>query len=202
MSIGNLNEKRKRFCEEYMIDMNGKQAAIRAGYNPKTAESQASRMLRDVKVQEYINSLRERLKKKLEITQERVLQELARISFSDIRKYYNEDGSLKSITELDDDSAAALAGVEADELYEGFGEERRQIGFTKKIKRFDKISAIANINKMMGWNAPEKVEHSGDSFLDLLMQTSATTTSEDQPRKKKKPKPKAKKPAIKPRRKR
>lgn len=192
MSKEQLTEKQKRFCEEWMLDMNSTQAATRAGYSAKTANEQGARLLAKASVQAYIKELREKLKKKLEITQERVLQELARISFSDIRKYYNDDGSLKTIKDLDDDSAAALSGVEADELFEGFGDDRRQVGYTKKIKRFDKIAAIANINKMMGWNAPEKVEHTGDSFLDFLKQTSTPNNSENQPRKKKSPKPKTK----------
>lgn len=197
--MSELNEKQKRFCEEWMIDMNSTQAATRAGYSAKTANEQGARLLAKVSVQTYIRELREKLSKKMEITQERVLQELGRIAFSDIRRYYNEDGSLKKITELDDDAAAALSGVEVDELFSGFGEEREHVGYTKKIKRFDKIAAAGHINKMMGWNAPEKIEHSGDSFLDLLMQTSAT--SENQSRQKKSPKPKAKKPAVKSRRK-
>lgn len=49
-----LTPKQKRFCEEYLIDLNATQAAIRAGYSPKTAEQTASRLLRNVKVQEYI----------------------------------------------------------------------------------------------------------------------------------------------------
>lgn len=49
-----LTDKQKRFCEEYLIDLNATQAAIRAGYSPKTAEQTASRLLRNVKVQEYI----------------------------------------------------------------------------------------------------------------------------------------------------
>ena len=49
-----LTPKQKRFCEEYLIDLNATQAAIRAGYSLKTAEQTASRLLRNVKVQEYI----------------------------------------------------------------------------------------------------------------------------------------------------
>ena len=49
-----LTDKQKRFCEEYLIDLNATQAAIRAGYSPKTAEQTASRLLRNVNVQEYI----------------------------------------------------------------------------------------------------------------------------------------------------
>jgi phage terminase small subunit len=197
-----LTEKQKRFCEEWMIDMNSTQAATRAGYSARTANEQGARLLANVSVQGYINELRKKLSKKLEITQERVLKEYARIGFSDIRGYYNEDGSLKKITDLDDDAAAAIAGVEVDELWEPDGDGgRKQVGETKKVKRWDKRAALDSICKVLGYNAPEKIEHSGDSFLDLLMQTSASNTSENKPRQKKKPKPKAKKPARKPGRK-
>ena len=55
-----LNEKQKCFCEEYLIDLNATQAAIRAGYNPKTADQQASRLLTNVKVKEYLSDLMKR----------------------------------------------------------------------------------------------------------------------------------------------
>jgi phage terminase small subunit len=196
MSKEQLTEKQKRFCDEYMIDMNGKQAAIRAGYTPKTAESQASRLLRNAKVQEYLTELRSKVSAKLELTKEMILEELRHIALSDIRGFYREDGSLKLINELTSEQAAALAGVETDEIWGmevgGEGIQKKKLGETKKIKRWDKINAIAQINKMMGWNAPEKIEHTGDSFLDFLKQTSTPNQSENEPRKEKKPKPKAK----------
>lgn len=54
-----LTAKQKRFCEEYVIDFNGKQAAIRTGYSPKTANEQASRLLTNVNVKKYISELLE-----------------------------------------------------------------------------------------------------------------------------------------------
>lgn len=201
MSNVQLEARVKLFCDRYLIHFNGTKAAEEAGYSKKTAPQQASRLLKNVKVQAYLSARKEKMAEKLEITQERILQELGRIALSDIRRYYNADGSLKSVSELDDDAAAALSGIEADELWEGFGEHRKQVGITKKIKRFDKIAAVTQISKMMGWNAPDKIEHSGDSFLDLLMKTSFTDTSENKPRQQKKPKPKGPQPTTKPRRK-
>lgn len=52
--MARLTAKQKRFCDEYLIDLNATQAAIRAGYSPKTAAASAARLLRNVKVQEYI----------------------------------------------------------------------------------------------------------------------------------------------------
>lgn len=82
-----LTPKQKRFCEEYLIDLNATQAAIRAGYSPKTAEQTASRLLRNVKVQEYIAKRQKELSRSTEITQERVIKELSLIAFSNAADY-------------------------------------------------------------------------------------------------------------------
>lgn len=82
-----LTAKQKRFCDEYLIDLNATQAAIRAGYSPKTAEQTASRLLRNVKVQEYIAKRQKELSRSTEITQERVIKELALIAFSNATDY-------------------------------------------------------------------------------------------------------------------
>jgi phage terminase small subunit len=67
-----INDKQERFCKEYIIDFNAKQAAIRAGYSEKTAENQASRLLSFVKIKKYIDNLKKPIEKKLEITRERI----------------------------------------------------------------------------------------------------------------------------------
>jgi phage terminase small subunit len=84
MPIGlqNFNDKQIRFCREYIIDHNGKQAAIRAGYSKKTAESIASRLLRNVKVKLYIKTIEQQVTEKLNIKAEDVIKELACIGFS------------------------------------------------------------------------------------------------------------------------
>ena len=71
-----LNEKQERFCKEYVIDLNGKQAAIRAGYSEKTAEVQASQLLTILKVQERIKELQSGIGERLEITADMVVKEL------------------------------------------------------------------------------------------------------------------------------
>ena len=76
-----LNDQQRRFVAEYIIDLNGKQAAIRAGYSDKTAEVQASRLLSHVNVREAIDKAQIRREKRTNITADRVLQELADIGF-------------------------------------------------------------------------------------------------------------------------
>jgi len=72
-----LNEKQRLFCDEYLKDRNGKQAAIRAGYSPKTAESQASRLLSNAKVSVYLAEQTAKRSEKLQIDAEWVLREAA-----------------------------------------------------------------------------------------------------------------------------
>ncbi len=74
-----LNDKQKRFADEYLLDLNATQAAIRAGYSKKTAQEQGSRLLSNVMVSEYIEKQKERRQKKTEITQEWVLINLKKV---------------------------------------------------------------------------------------------------------------------------
>lgn len=82
-----LNDKVIRFCEEFIIDLNGKQAAIRAGYSSKTAHVQASRLLSYAKVQEKIAELQQLRSKRTEITADMVLKELAYVGFAKITDF-------------------------------------------------------------------------------------------------------------------
>jgi phage terminase small subunit len=81
-----LSAKVKLFCNEYLIDMNGKQAAIRSGYSEKTAEVQASRLLSNVKVQDYIAIRMKKREERTEITQDMVLARWWKIATADPRK--------------------------------------------------------------------------------------------------------------------
>lgn len=72
---------RERFVDEYLVDLNATQAAIRAGYSPKTAYSMGQRLLKDVEVQAAIQEARARREKRTEITQDRVVQEIADNAF-------------------------------------------------------------------------------------------------------------------------
>ena len=76
MKNGRLTAKQERFCQEYVVDCNGTQAAIRAGYSEPTAQEQSSRLLSNVMVQQRVAELQKRVANKLEITAEKVLQEL------------------------------------------------------------------------------------------------------------------------------
>lgn len=82
-----LNEKQARFVEEYLIDLNATQAAIRSGYSAKTADSQGNRLLTNARIARAVASRQDERAKDVGITQARVLRELALLAFSDVGNY-------------------------------------------------------------------------------------------------------------------
>lgn len=82
-----LNAQQKRFCQEYIIDLNATQAAIRAEYSKKTAYSQGQRLLNHVEVQKELQRLMKKREKRTEVTADSVVKELAKIAFADITDF-------------------------------------------------------------------------------------------------------------------
>ncbi|MBS5854000.1 MAG: terminase small subunit [Clostridium sp.] len=148
-----MTEAQKRFCDEYLIDLNATRAykvAYKRCKKDETANVNGSKLLRNTKVKEYILQKQAEIQKRTEITQDRVLKELAKIAFGDIRKLYTDNGALRNIVDLEDDIAGAISGVETFEEYEGRGAEREYIGDTKKVKMLDKTKALELLGKHLG----------------------------------------------------
>jgi phage terminase small subunit len=162
-NVNKLTPKQERFCQEYCIDFNGAAAAIRAGYSEKTAKEIAAENLTKPNIQARIAELQQKTAEKFEVTKEMLARELLAIARSDVRKYFNDDYQLKQIKDLDDEAAAAISEIEVSEINAG----EVSIGLTKKIKRSDKVRAIAELNKMFGFLAPEKreIENTGEIFI-------------------------------------
>lgn len=145
-----MTEQRQRFADKYFETLNGKDSAIYAGYSEATAKQQAWELLQEDEVQAYLQVLRAELYKRTGISHEKVLKEVARLSFSDIREYYNEDGTLKPIHELSDDAAAALASIKCDEIFEMVNGKKVFTGYQKEIKPYDKLAALEKLAKHLG----------------------------------------------------
>ena len=141
-----LNEKQARFAGEYLKDLNATQAAIRAGYSEKTAGSQAFELLKKPEIQAAIEAGMQERSERTAITQDRVLQELARLAFFDPRKMFHGDGSPKAIHELDDDTAAVIVGLDVVNI----GNAEVGEGKVLKYKIADKGSALANAMRHLG----------------------------------------------------
>lgn len=156
-----LTGKQEAFCQRYLIDFNATQAAISAGYSEDSASAIGWENLRKPEIQARIQELRKQMGANFNITRERIAQELARIAFGDTRKLFKEDGSLKAPHEWDDDTAAVIASIETEELFEGRGDDKQMVGYTKKIKQWEKTKALAQLAQLMGYNAPTKQELTG-----------------------------------------
>ena len=74
-----LNEKQKQFCEEYIIDLNGTQAAIRAGYSKKTANKQAAQLLAKLSIQEYICELKNKRSERVKYSQDELMRDILEV---------------------------------------------------------------------------------------------------------------------------
>ena len=145
-----LTAKQEAFCQEYLIDLNATQAAARAGYSPKTAHVIGQENLRKPAISARIGEAMAERERRVHITQDRVLQELARLAFSALRRAFKDDGSLKLPQEWDDDTAAAMAGVDTITSSMG-GEEEAAVSLTtKKVKVFDKGAALTLAMRHLG----------------------------------------------------
>lgn len=142
-----LSPKQKLFVSEYLVDLNATQAALRAKYAERTAYSQGQRLLKNVEIQKAIQKAMNNREERTEITQDRVLKEYARLAFLDPRKFFNENGNLKNIVDLDDDTAACLAGMDVISSPTRDGETPEQI---KKIKIVDKKGALDSVARHLG----------------------------------------------------
>lgn len=133
-----LTEKQKRFCEEYLIDLNATQAAIRAGYKNSDI---GRRLVTKSHVTEYIEKLLKERSKRTEITADRVLAELAAIAFSD-RTELAQVGKNGEVTFTPTDSLGTqikktIAGIENGK-------------YGTKVTSYDKVKALELLGKHLG----------------------------------------------------
>ena len=104
-----LSPKQQMFVKEYLIDLNATQAAIRAGYSKKTAGQIGEQNLNKLEIASEIQKSMDKRAAKIEITAEKVLQEIAKLAFANLQDFYEENGSLKEIAKLPRDIAVALS---------------------------------------------------------------------------------------------
>jgi phage terminase small subunit len=145
-----LTPKQSRFVAEYLIDLNGKQAAIRAGYSAKTAEVQASQLLRIAKIQVALSAAIQARSRITEVTANRVLAELAKIAFANMRDYWSKEGEMVDLHRLDQDLTAAVQEITIDETVDPSGVVRRHT----RLKLHDKRGALDSLAQYLGMFVP------------------------------------------------
>lgn len=145
-----LTEKQKRFIQEYLIDLNATQAAIRSGYSQKTARSAGQRLLTNVDIQAEIEQSIKNVNKNVESKAEDVIRGLMRIAYSDIRKIatWTEDGipQFMPSSDIDEDTAMSIKSITFTERHFGEGKVERKL----KIEQCDKKGALDSLAKYHG----------------------------------------------------
>lgn len=175
-ALEKLSTDRKRaFVREYPIDLNLTKAAERAGYSAKSARQEGSRLLSNAAIQDAIALALEVRSARTQITADRVLEELAKLAFSDLRKVFDKKGGLLPPDEWPPEIAASISSIEVDELFEGLGQERTQVGYTKKVRLWDKNSAIDKIGRHLKlWGGDQisinMLQNIPDSELDARIE--------------------------------
>ena len=149
MKPSTLTPLQQLFCDEYLVDANGKAAATRAGYSPKTAAKNACKLLKLPKVQGYLSEKRTALSKELNLDAKQILQEYARIAFFDVGALYDENEQLLPLSELDPGTKAAI-GIEVFEKNVGTGETRVQAKRVVKVSPQSKLAALGALAKHLG----------------------------------------------------
>ena len=164
-----LNDKQRRFVHEYLIDLNATQAAIRAGYSPKTAHSQGPRLLENVEVQAALDEARQERSEKTKIDAAWVLERLAAEATADINDLYDDTGAIKPMSEWPLIWRQGLvAGIKHQELRDSEGNRTGE--FIVDIKLSDRIKRLELIGKHVRVNAfQEVVQHKGlENLADRL----------------------------------
>ncbi len=145
----NLNDKQKKFFREYLVDYNQTQAAKRAGYSEKSAYSQGNALMKHPEAREYLDFLLSDLQKLSGVTHLRNIQELAKIAYGNIADLFTDWENLKSFDDIPDELKGLVQEVSV---------IKTTRAETTKVKFYSKLSALQELNQMMGFNKPQQLE--------------------------------------------
>ena len=168
-----LNEKQKIFCHNYIVDWNTTRSYKKAYgiEDDNSAAVSGHKLLRNTKIIQYIDFIKNDIEKECGISKIRQINELAKIAYSSIAHLHNTWIELKDFELLTNEQKEAIESIDT-KIEQKFqynpdteSKEAIDVKFVK-IKLFSKVMAIAEINKMMGYNSAEKIEHSGDITIE------------------------------------
>lgn len=166
-----LTAKQERFVEEYLIDLNATQAAIRAGYSEKTAYRTGADNLRKPQIAESIAARKDERSERTKIDADWVLTRLAEEAEADVADLYDEDGGLRPVHEWPLIWRKGLvAGLDVEEITE----DGVKIGQVKKLKLSDRIKRVELIGKHVTVQAfRDQLGHSGPNGGPIQTEVSA-----------------------------
>lgn len=176
-----LTELQEGFCQQFLVDLQPKAAAVRAGYSPKVASVKAHHMLKTEKILKRISYLKALRMRRLTLSQDDVLRSWAEIGMFDIRELYHSDGRMKKPHELSASAAQVVSGMKVkqskvrtyrSDTENEDGEEVEEfdvhIEEVVEYKTNDKHTALTNMAKHLGM-LNDTVEHDlAKEFKELL----------------------------------
>lgn len=153
-----MTKKQQRFVEEYLIDLNATQAAIRAGYKPDNAQQMGSENLSKPVISAAIAKAMAERSKRTGINQDRVLHELARIGFAKITDIIDPD-TAKILPEASEDDLACIQSIKI---------KPGEFGTEREVKLYDKKSALVDLGKHLGL-FKDRLELEADMELNVTV---------------------------------
>ncbi len=149
-----LTDKQQRFVDEYLIDLNASQAAIRAGYSPKTANRIGPQCLSKLVIQSAIQGAMAERGKRTEITQDRVLEELALIGFADMKDFIKIDdgGAIQAypLDSLGEGKSRIIRKVKEKRTIKSTPEGDQILESTYEFELCDKVKSLEMIGRHLG----------------------------------------------------
>lgn len=156
-----MTSKQERFVEEYLVDLNATQAAIRAGYSPATAGAIGAENLHKPQIRARIDTAMAELSKRTGVNQERVIRELAKVAFVNPTQVIDfESAKLLDTATADDTAAIASVKVKTIPTAEGLGVER-------EIRVADKLKALELLGKHFGMFT-DNINLHGDMGVQII----------------------------------
>ncbi|HCF2632800.1 terminase small subunit [Pseudomonas aeruginosa] len=145
-----LTKKQRLFVDEYLIDLNATQAAIRAGYSTRRAAEIGYQLLQRPEVAQAIQAAMAKRSKRTEVEADYVIRRLREIDEMDVLDILEDDGSFRSIRDWPKAWRQFLSGIEIAELFEGRGDDRRIAGVLRKVKWPDKLRNLELLSRHVG----------------------------------------------------
>ncbi|WP_313461634.1 terminase small subunit [Pseudomonas nitroreducens] len=145
-----LTNKQRRFVEEYLVDLNATQAAIRAGYSERRASEIGSQNLRKPEIAAAIQEAMQARASRTEIDADYVLRRMVEIDQMDVLDIMSDDMQLKPVSQWPKVWRQYLSGFDLAEMFEGRGDDREMVGLLKKIKWPDKVKNLELLGRHFG----------------------------------------------------
>jgi phage terminase small subunit len=182
MPNGHLTPRQQRFVDEYLVDLNGTQAAIRAGYAAGSADVTAARQLAKPAVQAAIQTEQAVRAARVGVRADHVIRELALLAYSDIGQILDFSGEtprLRPASEIPESARRTISSVKVRRYLEGRGEEAREVEVTE-FKLWDKLSALEKLGKHLGMFV-ERHRIEGNLTVQIVEELADVDPPEDGP---------------------